>query len=173
MFFWKEHMNEKMCLKCEKSQFIETINVDGEEVMTKIAYKQLHYMPLKPRLKRLFISKKTAMHIRWHNKGECENSNVMVHPSDGEAWKALDNFDPDFTRDVRNARIRLATDGFTPFTESVASYSCWPVFVIPYNLPPTLCMKYEHMFLCLIVPGSDNPRPQLNVMMQLLIEELK
>jgi hypothetical protein len=34
-------------------------------------------------------------------------------------------------------------------------------------------MKYEHMFLCLIVPGPDNPGPQLNVMMQLLIEELK
>jgi hypothetical protein len=28
----------------------------------EIAYKQLRYMPLTPRLKRLFISKKTAMH---------------------------------------------------------------------------------------------------------------
>jgi hypothetical protein len=34
-------------------------------------------------------------------------------------------------------------------------------------------MKYEHMFLCLIIPGSDNLGPQLNVMMQPLIEELK
>jgi hypothetical protein len=34
-------------------------------------------------------------------------------------------------------------------------------------------MKYEHMFLCLIEPGLDNPGPQLNVMMQPLIEELK
>jgi hypothetical protein len=34
-------------------------------------------------------------------------------------------------------------------------------------------MKYEHMFLCLIVPGLDNLGPQLNVMMLLLIEELK
>jgi hypothetical protein len=34
-------------------------------------------------------------------------------------------------------------------------------------------MKYEHMFLCLIVLGPDNPGPKLNVMMQLLIEELK
>jgi hypothetical protein len=50
---------------------------------------------------------------------------------------------------------------------------CWPFFAIPYNLPPTLCMKYEHMFLCLIVSGPDNPEPQLNVMMQPLIEELK
>jgi hypothetical protein len=51
------------------------------------------------------------MHMRWHKEGEHENSNVMVHPSDGEAWKALDNFDPDFARDARNAHIELATDG--------------------------------------------------------------
>jgi hypothetical protein len=34
-------------------------------------------------------------------------------------------------------------------------------------------MKYEHMFLCLIVPDPDNPGAQLNMMMQPLIEELK
>jgi hypothetical protein len=98
---------------------------------------------------------------------------VMVHPSDGEAWKALNNFDPDFARDARNVCIELVTYGFTPLTESAASYSCWPVFAIAYNLPPALCMKYEHMFLYLIIPGLDNPGPQLNVMMQSLIEELK
>jgi hypothetical protein len=113
------------------------------------------------------------MHMRWHKEGERENSNLMVHPSDGEAWKALDVFDPDFARAARNVRIGLAIDGFTPFTENAASYSCWLVFAIPYNLRPALCMKYEHMFLCLIVPGLDNLRPQLNVMMEPLIEELK
>jgi hypothetical protein len=25
-----------------------------------------------------------------------ENDQVMVHPSDSEAWKALDDFDPNF-----------------------------------------------------------------------------
>jgi hypothetical protein len=43
-----------------------------------------------------------------------ENDQVMVHPSGSEAWKALDDFDLDFTCDARNVRIRLATDGFTP-----------------------------------------------------------
>jgi hypothetical protein len=105
------------------------------------------------------------MHMRWHKEGECENNNVMVHLSDGETWKALDNFDPDVARDAKNVCIGLATDGFTPCTESVASYSCWPVFAIPYNLPLALCLKYKHIFLCLIVPSLDNSRPQLNVMM--------
>jgi hypothetical protein len=160
-------------LKCAKSRFIEVIDDDGEEVMMEIAYKQLRYMPLTPRLKRLFIMKKTTLHMRWHKEGERENNNVMVHPSDSEACKALENFDPYFARDAINVHIGLATDGFTPFTESATSYSCWVVFAIPYNLPPALCMKYEYMFLCLIIPGPDNPGPQLNVMMQLLIDELK
>jgi hypothetical protein len=48
----------------------------------------------------------------------------MVHPSDGDAWKALDNIDPDFASDARNVSIDLATDGFTPFNMTAASYSC-------------------------------------------------
>jgi hypothetical protein len=50
--------------------------------------------------------------MRWHKKCVCENDQVMVHPSDSETWKALDDFDADFTRDVRNVRIGLAIDGF-------------------------------------------------------------
>src|SRR6266540_3368622 len=82
-------------------------------------------MPLTPRLKWLFLSKRSAMHMRWHKEGVRENDGVMVHPSDSEAWKALDSFDEDFARDARNVRIGLATDDFTPFNTSVASYFCW------------------------------------------------
>jgi hypothetical protein len=49
---------------------------------------------------------------------------VMVHPSDSDVWKALDNFDPEFARNARNIRIGLATDGFTPFGDNTTSYSC-------------------------------------------------
>jgi hypothetical protein len=121
----------------------------------------------------LFLSKKTTRHMRWHKEGVCENDQVMVHPSDIEAWKTLDYFHVDSARDARNVRIGLATDGFSPYNMSAASYSCWPIFDIPYNLPPSLCMKYEYMFLCLIIPGLDHPGTRINVMLKPLIEELK
>jgi hypothetical protein len=89
MIFYKEHKNEKKCLKCGKSRFVEVVNEDSEMVMTKTAHKQLRYMPLMPRMKWLFISKKIARHMSWHNEGVCENDQVMVHPSDSEAWKAV------------------------------------------------------------------------------------
>ncbi|WVZ53089.1 hypothetical protein U9M48_004075 [Paspalum notatum var. saurae] len=34
-------------------------------------------------------------------------------------------------------------------------------------------MKYEFMFLCLIIPGPEHPGPKINVMLQPLIKELK
>lgn len=174
MLFWKEHEIEKNCLKCGKSRFVEVITDDGETVTTEVAHKQLRYMPLTPRLKRLFLSKNTAQHMRWHKEGPRHNDpGTMVHPSDSDAWKALDDFDPDFASDARNVRIGLATDGFSPFNTTAASYSCWPVFAIPYNLPPALCMKYDFIFLCLIIPGPDHPGTRLNVMLRPIIEEIK
>jgi hypothetical protein len=173
MLFYKDHKNETKCFKCGKSRFVEVVNKDGEKVTTKVAHKQLRYMPLMPQMKWLFLSNKTARHMRWHMEGVCESNQVMVHPSDSEAWKALDDFDVDFVRDAQNVCIGLATDGFSPYNMSAASYSCWSVFAIPYNLPHSLCMKYEYMFLCLIIPGPDHPGTRLNVMLKPLIEELK
>jgi hypothetical protein len=105
------------------------------------------------------------MHMRWHKEGVRENDELMVHPSDGDAWKALDTFALDFVAKLRNVRIDLATDGFTPFGQMASSYSWWPVFVIPYNLPPSFCMKYEFIFLFLIIHGPDYPVKKLNVML--------
>jgi hypothetical protein len=109
----------------------------------------------------MFLLERIVIQMRWHKDGERENKEVMVHPSDLDAWKSLYNFDPEFAQDTRNVCIGLATDDFTPFGDNIASYSCWPMFVVTYNLPPSLCMKYEFMFLCLIIPGLDHPGSKL------------
>jgi hypothetical protein len=79
-----------------------------------------------------------------------ENDGVMGHPSDDEAWKVLNRFDANFSSDARNVR-------FDSFSTNSAPYSCWLIFVVSYNLPPSLCMKFEFMFLCLIVPSLEAP----------------
>jgi hypothetical protein len=66
MFFWKEHANEKKCLKCDQSRFNEGVTQDDEKVMTEVTHKQLCYFPIIPRLKRLFISKRTVRLMRCH-----------------------------------------------------------------------------------------------------------
>jgi hypothetical protein len=124
MLFYKEHKDETKYLKCGKLRFVEVVSEDGEKVTMKVAHKQLRYMPLISRMKRLFLSKKTARHMGWHKEGVRENNQVMVHPSDSDAWKALDDFGAYFARDAQNVRIGLAMDGFSPYNTSAVSYSC-------------------------------------------------
>jgi hypothetical protein len=168
--FWEEHANEKKCLECGQSRFVEVVTQDGEKVMMEVAQKQFRYFLVTHRLKRLFISKKTVRYMRWHKEGICENDGVMGHPLDGEAWKVLDRFDVDFASDARNVRFGLATDGFDLFSTNFRPYSHMPVFAVLYNLPPYLFMKFEFMFLCLIVPSPEAPSPRINVMLKPLIE---
>ncbi|KAL0387661.1 UNVERIFIED_CONTAM: hypothetical protein Sradi_2647900 [Sesamum radiatum] len=79
---------------------------------------------------------------------------------------------PDFATEPRNVRLGLCADGFAPHGQYGKSYSCWPVIIMPYNLPPRMCMKPEYMFLSLIIPGPANPKRLINVYLQPLIEEL-
>jgi hypothetical protein len=173
ILFWKETVSEKKCIVCGEPRFVEVENDNGLTATTEVAHKKLRYMPLIPRLKCLFISKNRARHMTWHKEGVRENPDVMAHPADIDAWKALDAFDSSFADKVQNVHLGLAIDGFSPFNLTALSYSCWPVFDVPYNLPPALCMKYEFIFLCLAIPCLDHPRKNIDVMMRPLIEELK
>jgi hypothetical protein len=78
MLFWKETTSEKKCTVCGERRFIEVEYDDGLTVTTKTARKQLRYMPLIPRLKRLFISKNIARHMRWHKEGAREPPKLMA-----------------------------------------------------------------------------------------------
>ncbi|XP_057248861.1 uncharacterized protein LOC104906231 [Beta vulgaris subsp. vulgaris] len=137
-----------------------------------IPEKVLTYFPIKLRLQRLYATKNISEKMTWHAK-KPRVPGTMEHPSDSEAWKHFDTTFPDFASETRNVRLGLCTDGFSPFGKFGGQYSCWPVILTPYNLPPSMCMKKPFMFLSLLVPGPKNPKGNLDVYMQPLIEELK
>jgi hypothetical protein len=80
------------------------VNEDGASVTIKVMVKQLRYMPITPRLKRLYLSKEIAKQMRWHKeeKRDIEDPDIMSHPADIEAWEVLDHFDLEFSRDHRS-----------------------------------------------------------------------
>jgi hypothetical protein len=43
-----------------RSRYVKVVNEDGASVTTKLAVKQLQYMPITLRLKRLYLSKEIA-----------------------------------------------------------------------------------------------------------------
>lgn len=97
----------------------------------------------------------------------------MRHPADSFAWKDFDRQHPNFSHDSRNVRLGLASDGFNPFKTMTISHSTWPVILIPYNLPPWMCMKQPNFILSLLIPGPKGPGNNLDVYMQPLMEELE
>ena len=165
MLFWGPDESLAACKICEKPRF-----KDGN---AKIPHRQMFYFPLTPRLKRLYMSKRTANPMQWHAKHVHEDTDELCHPSDSETWRTFDTSHPSFASEVRNVRLALCTDGFQPFGQSGSQYSCWPVMVTPLNLPPNMCMKEESIFLSCIVPGRSNPKQRIDVYLQPLIAELK
>ena len=83
-----------------------------------------------------------------HKKGVRYNPDKMVHLSDGESWTYFDEIHHEKAKEARNVRVALATDGFNPYGMMAALYSCWPVFVIPLNLPPPAFSFNDKPYLC-------------------------
>jgi len=114
---------------------------------------------------------RTAEHMTWHQSHDAVDG-VMVHPFNGEAWKHFNNVHPHFSVESRNVHLRLCIDRFNPFGSFAAPYSCWPVILTIYNLPPGMCMRTEFMFLSIVIPDPSNPGRNIDVCLRPLIDEL-
>jgi hypothetical protein len=77
-----------------------------------------------------------------------------------------------FAKDARNIRLGLATNRFNPFLEKNSRYSMWPMFVIPYNLPPWSCMRESNFMMALLIPGPTCLGKDFDVFLEPLIEDL-
>nr|KAJ0216905.1 hypothetical protein LSAT_V11C300127340 [Lactuca sativa] len=97
----------------------------------------------------------------------------MTHPSEGKAWIHFDTMFPAFAQETHNIRLGLCTDEFCPNSSYGSAYSCWPVFIMIYNLPPWLSFKHEYMQIPLLIPGKKNPGQNIDVFLQPLVDELK
>jgi hypothetical protein len=89
--------------------------------------------------------------MRWHAEGRTRDG-VLRHPTDGEAWRSFDILHPNFMADCRNVQLGLTSDGFNRFGNMSTSHNTWPVMLVPYNLPPWMCIKMTSFILSLVIP---------------------
>jgi hypothetical protein len=168
---FRGHLKEAThCPKCNSSRYVEVNSSAGSLQQSRIPHKVLRYLPFIPRIQRLFMMEESAKQMTWHKNGKRYNPDKMVHPSDGEAWRHFDGKHPGKAMEARNVRVALATDGFNPYGMMAVPYTCWPVFVIPLNLPPGVMFQPKNIFLSLIIPG--HPGNNMGVFMQPLWDEL-
>ncbi|KAK2362060.1 hypothetical protein QL285_087156 [Trifolium repens] len=163
------------CKFCQEPRYRQTKNSRSSK-RKQIPRKAMFYLPIVSRLQRLYASLETSRKMTWHSENyeQRKGSGELRHPSDGLAWKHFDQVNPDFASEPRNVRLGLCSDGFTSYTQvSVTPYSCWPVIVTPYNLPPEMCMSKPYMFLAAVIPGPSSPTVGIDIYLQPLIDDLK
>ncbi|CAH9094322.1 unnamed protein product [Cuscuta epithymum] len=132
MLFWKDDKDLHHCKFCGEERYKMQKGI-GDGVTHKLtAVTTLRYLPLAPRLQRLYASVVTASEMSWH-KNHGSQEGMMCHPSDSPAWKHFDTTYPRFAKEARNVRLGLCTDGFAPHGQYGKNYSCWPVIHGQYS----------------------------------------
>ncbi|GFP88985.1 hypothetical protein PHJA_001042200 [Phtheirospermum japonicum] len=169
--YWGKYKDKMQYETCKCTRWVVS---DGDETgeNRKIPHKVLWHFPLKDRLQRLFMSSKTSSFMRWHVESRTKDGNLR-HPADSPAWQYFDFKHPGFANDPRNVRLGLASDGFNPFNNMSVTHSTWPVILVPYNLPPWMCIKQPYFIMSLLIPGPSAPGNNIDVYLQPLIKELK
>ena len=170
ILYWKDNANKVSCPNCSKPRYKTSFN--EERIATTVPQKTLRHFPLISRLRRLYTVPWIAEAMTWHGRAK-SGTTVMRHPRDTSQWKTVDSFDSSFAVEPRNITLGIATDGFCPHASLTNPYSCWPVIVVPYNLPPSLCMKREFSMLTLLISGPKQPGKDIDVYLEPLIDELK
>ncbi|XP_077224998.1 uncharacterized protein LOC143858225 [Tasmannia lanceolata] len=178
MLYWKEASNEETCRMCGASRwkttewYSEDQGTHSSSTYPKVPAKILRHFPLKPRLQRLYMSTKTASFMTWHHDNRTKDD-ILRHPADSASWQTFDYIHQWFSSEPRNIRLGLASDGFNPFRTMSIAHSTWPVVLIPYNLPPWMCMKQPYIMMSLLIPGPSSPGNDIDVYLQPLVEELR
>ncbi|XP_020270861.1 uncharacterized protein LOC109846048 [Asparagus officinalis] len=168
--FRKKYEELDNCPTCGASRW--KINKRSKEIRKGVPVKVLRYFPIIPRFKRMFRSSQMAKDLRWHFDNK-STYGKMRHPVDSLAWDLVNDKWPSFAADPRNLRLGLSTDGFNSFSILSSKYSCWPVMLVNYNLPPMLCMKKDNIMLTLLIPGPKQPGNDIDIYLQPLVDDLQ
>jgi hypothetical protein len=109
--------------------------------------------------------------MRWHEE-EVVNDGKMCHPTDSLAWEHVNKVYKDFSKEPQNIRLGLVADGFNRFAMFSVAYTTWPIILIPYNLPPWLCLKQPYWMMSMLIAGPKSLGMHIDVYLQPLIDEL-
>ncbi|XP_042386572.1 uncharacterized protein LOC121978271 [Zingiber officinale] len=165
----KQYENCVSCPRCGLSRWKLTKNkVEKKGVPAKVVW----YFPPIPRFKRMFKSLETSRNLTWH----ADSTRVvgqLRHPVDSPSWKLVDHMWPEFESEPRNLCLALAADGINPHSNLSSRYSCWPIMLVNYNLPPNMCMKRKYIMLTMLISGPKQPGNHIDVYLEVLVEDLQ
>lgn len=162
VLFRKQCGDDKVCPKCAAPRYkcSDTPN------------RKFTYLPLGPRLIRMFKNKKTAELLQSHSGGSKARTRMFdIH--DSPVWAKAYSDDGVFEGDCRGISLGFCTDGVNPFNHTKVAYSMWPIMMTLLNLPREKRNLFENILLLGIIPGNGTKEPtDLNPYLEVLVDEL-
>ncbi|XP_073120554.1 uncharacterized protein [Henckelia pumila] len=169
ILYRKEYEDLANCPTCGTSRWKLS---NKSKVKEGFPAKVLWYFPPIPRFQKMFRDKTVSKELTWHSDKRIRDG-YLRHPADAPSWKLVDRMWPDFASETRNLRLAISADGINPHSLMSSSYSCWPILMITYNLPPWLCMKRKFVMLTLLISGPRQPGNDIDVYLAPLVDDLK
>ena len=148
------------CPQCQENRYLE----DG-----KTARKKFKYLPLGPRIRRLFSIPSMAKLLQSHQSDSRGTITRDIH--DTETWKKMYSLGGVFKGESRGVSFALCADGTNPFSKEKYSYSMWPLVLSILNLPSHLRRLPEFLQLIGIIPGKSEPK-NIDPYLEILVDEL-
>ena len=152
------------CPKCGSGRYIGN---------SSIAIRRFTYLPLKPRLARLFNTSNMAQVLQSHAvlRESDESSIYDIHQS--TAWNDAYRVDGLFGGDKRGISLALCTDGVNPFAHNKVAYSMWPIMLTLLNLPRYMRNLFASILLVGIIPSNGSKEPHsLTPYLDVLVDEM-
>ena len=153
------------CPECGKGRYISE--------QSSIPVRRFTYLPLKPRLCRLFGNTNMAQVLQAHTTMKNSEAEDIFDIHQSSEWKNAYCNSGLFQGDPRGLSLALCTDGVNPFAHSKVSYSMWPIMLTLLNLPRKIRNQFESILLVGIIPSNGSHEPKsLNQYLEILVDEL-
>ena len=94
----------------------QTSRYRTDKVTKNVPHKVLRYIPIIPRLQRLFRCQIIAQFMDFHAKNISQDD-VLRIPADGFAFRCIEQKWSIFKEEPHNVKLSLAADGVNPFGE--------------------------------------------------------
>ena len=163
--FRKEYESLVKCPKCDSGRY----NKSNTPV------RRFTYLPIRPRLARLFGSANMAAVLQSHTTLGGTGIRKVYDVQQSKAWEAAYSTSGIFGGDPRGISFAMCTDGVNPFAHNKVTYSMWPIMLTLLNLPRKSRNRFGSIMLQGIIPGNGtkemyNINPYIDIMVDELLE---
>lgn len=165
--FREEYKLHSTCPKCGSNRYTSKDSC--------IPVRHFTYLPIKPRLQRMFGNSNIAQVLQSHATLTYSELDYMrvYDIQQSLAWRGFYSENGIFKGDPRGLSLAICTDGVNPFSHNKVSYSMWPIMLSLLNLPRNIRYHFGSILLVGIIPSNGSQEPKsLNPYLEILIDEL-